>query len=204
MDLETFDETVAKTDEDPFFSQRSGHLRFGCRPHRRVEDLGMEIFPPDQQMPEALRARQKAEIDKWWPLIRQRISKRNDLQAVRELEADVRLGGSSRRSPRPCWAVDLAAFIVLCEEAGFDGVGIHDHPSNGRDAYLALARACRTTQRLRLFPATSSPLVRHPLILASLTHSLDEIAPERMSREQEHVLNSCLLPSLQKADLERG
>ena len=74
---------------------------------------------------------------------------------------------------------DLAAFIVRCEEAGFDGVGIHDHPSSGRDAYLALALACRATQRLRLFPATSSPLVRHPLVLASLAHSLDEIAPGR-------------------------
>jgi 5,10-methylenetetrahydromethanopterin reductase len=74
---------------------------------------------------------------------------------------------------------DLTAFIVRCEEAGFDGVGIHDHPSSGRDAYLALALACRATQRLRLFPATSSPLVRHPLVLASLAHSLDEIAPGR-------------------------
>jgi 5,10-methylenetetrahydromethanopterin reductase len=74
---------------------------------------------------------------------------------------------------------ELAAFIVRCEQAGFDGVGIHDHPSSGRDAYLALALACRATQRLRLFPATSSPLVRHPLVLASLAHSLDEIAPGR-------------------------
>jgi 5,10-methylenetetrahydromethanopterin reductase len=74
---------------------------------------------------------------------------------------------------------DLAAFIVRCEEAGFDGVGIHDHPSSGRDAYVALALACRATQRLSLFPATSSPLVRHPLVLASLAHSLEEIAPGR-------------------------
>ena len=74
---------------------------------------------------------------------------------------------------------ELAAFIARCEDAGFDGVGIHDHPSSGRDAYLALALACRATQRLRLFPATSSPLVRHPLVLASLAHSLDEIAPGR-------------------------
>jgi 5,10-methylenetetrahydromethanopterin reductase len=74
---------------------------------------------------------------------------------------------------------DLAAFIARCEQAGFDGVGIHDHPSSGRDAYLALALACRATQRLQLFPATSSPLVRHPLVLASLAHSLDEIAPGR-------------------------
>jgi 5,10-methylenetetrahydromethanopterin reductase len=74
---------------------------------------------------------------------------------------------------------DVAEFIVRCEVAGFDGVGIHDHPSSGRDAYLALALACRATQRLRLLPATSSPLVRHPLVLASLAHSLDEIAPGR-------------------------
>jgi 5,10-methylenetetrahydromethanopterin reductase len=74
---------------------------------------------------------------------------------------------------------DLSAFIVRCEAAGFNGVGVHDHPSSGRDAYLALALAGRATSRLRLFPATSSPLVRHPLLLASLTHSLDEIAPGR-------------------------
>src|SRR5438105_1424972 len=36
---------------------------------------------------------------------------------------------------------DLAAFVARCEAAGFDGVGIHDHPSSGRDAYLALALA---------------------------------------------------------------
>jgi 5,10-methylenetetrahydromethanopterin reductase len=74
---------------------------------------------------------------------------------------------------------DLAAFVARCEDAGFDGVGIHDHPSSGRDAYLALALAARATSRLRLFPATSSPLVRHPLVLASLAHSLEEIAPGR-------------------------
>lgn len=75
---------------------------------------------------------------------------------------------------------ELAAFIARCEAAGFDGVGIHDHPSSGRDAYLALALAAQATRRLRLFPATSSPLVRHPLVLASLAHSLDEVAPGRI------------------------
>src|SRR5215475_175641 len=74
---------------------------------------------------------------------------------------------------------DLAEFVVRCEEAGFDGVGIHDHPSSGRDAYLALALAGQATRRLQLFPAASSPSVRHPLLLASLAHSLDEIAPGR-------------------------
>ena len=32
---------------------------------------------------------------------------------------------------------ELAAFVARYEEAGFGGVGIHDHPSSGRDTYLA-------------------------------------------------------------------
>jgi len=74
---------------------------------------------------------------------------------------------------------EVAAFSARCEAAGLDGVGIHDHPSSGRDAYLALALAARATSRLRLFPATSSPVVRHPLLLASLAQSLEELAPGR-------------------------
>jgi 5,10-methylenetetrahydromethanopterin reductase len=74
----------------------------------------------------------------------------------------------------------LADFIAGCEAAGFDGVGVHDHPHAGRDAYLTLALAAQRTRRLRLYPATSSPNVRHPLLLASLAHSLDEIAPRRV------------------------
>jgi len=74
---------------------------------------------------------------------------------------------------------DVAAFVARCEDAGFDGVGIHDHPSSGRDAYLALTLAAQATRQLRLFPATSSPQVRHPLVLASLANSLAEVAPGR-------------------------
>jgi tripartite-type tricarboxylate transporter receptor subunit TctC len=37
---------------------------------RRLADLGRESFPREQQTPEALAALQKAEIDKWWPIIR--------------------------------------------------------------------------------------------------------------------------------------
>jgi tripartite-type tricarboxylate transporter receptor subunit TctC len=37
---------------------------------KRLADQGMEIPPMDQQSPEALRALQQAEIDKWWPIIK--------------------------------------------------------------------------------------------------------------------------------------
>jgi tripartite-type tricarboxylate transporter receptor subunit TctC len=36
----------------------------------RLVDLGQEIFPRDQQTPEALGAFHKAEIEKWWPIIK--------------------------------------------------------------------------------------------------------------------------------------
>ena len=37
---------------------------------KRMTELGLEIPPRDQQTPEALFAFQKAEIEKWWPLIK--------------------------------------------------------------------------------------------------------------------------------------
>jgi tripartite-type tricarboxylate transporter receptor subunit TctC len=37
----------------------------------RLADLAQEIFPLDQQTPEALGAFQKAEIEKWWPIIKE-------------------------------------------------------------------------------------------------------------------------------------
>jgi tripartite-type tricarboxylate transporter receptor subunit TctC len=36
----------------------------------RFSDLGLQIFPPERQTPEALAAFQKAEIEKWWPIIK--------------------------------------------------------------------------------------------------------------------------------------
>jgi tripartite-type tricarboxylate transporter receptor subunit TctC len=36
----------------------------------RLAELGQKIFPRDQQTPEALGAFQKAEIEKWWPIIK--------------------------------------------------------------------------------------------------------------------------------------
>jgi tripartite-type tricarboxylate transporter receptor subunit TctC len=37
---------------------------------QRIADLGLELPPRDQQTPEYLAAYQKAEIEKWWPIIK--------------------------------------------------------------------------------------------------------------------------------------
>jgi len=37
---------------------------------KRLAAIGQDIFPPDQQTPEALAAFQKSEVEKWWPIIK--------------------------------------------------------------------------------------------------------------------------------------
>jgi 5,10-methylenetetrahydromethanopterin reductase len=76
--------------------------------------------------------------------------------------------------------VETAEFIAGCETAGFSGVGVHDHQHSGRDVYLTLALAAQRTSKLNLYPATTNPVTRHPGVLASLAHTLEEIAPGRV------------------------
>jgi 5,10-methylenetetrahydromethanopterin reductase len=72
-----------------------------------------------------------------------------------------------------------ADFIAECEAAGFHGVGVHDHQHAGRDVYVTLALAAQRTSRVVLYPATTNPVTRHPGVLASLAHSMEEVAPGR-------------------------
>ena len=89
------------------------------------------------------------------------------------LKIDIRVpvGGS---------VVETAEFAVKCEQAGFDGVGIIDHQHTGRDVFLAMALAADRTRRVTLYPAVTNPVTRHPMVLASIAQSLEEIAPHRV------------------------
>jgi 5,10-methylenetetrahydromethanopterin reductase len=74
---------------------------------------------------------------------------------------------------------EVTDFVRRCEGAGLNGVGIHDHHHSGRDVYVALAHAASRTNQIRLYPATSNTVTRHPLVLAALANSLEEVAPGR-------------------------
>ena len=49
--------TIVETLDDPTVKQR-------------LRDVGQDIFPREQQTAAALGAKQKAEIEKWWPIIK--------------------------------------------------------------------------------------------------------------------------------------
>jgi tripartite-type tricarboxylate transporter receptor subunit TctC len=55
--IDTLNAAVVETLADPSVRQR-------------FADLGHEIWPRDKQTPEALAAQQKAEIEKWWPIVK--------------------------------------------------------------------------------------------------------------------------------------
>jgi 5,10-methylenetetrahydromethanopterin reductase len=89
------------------------------------------------------------------------------------IKADIRIPAGR---PVP----ELADFARRCEDAGLHGAGFHDHHHTGRDAYVALAAAALSTERLTLYPATSNVVTRHPLVLAALAQSVAELAPGRV------------------------
>ena len=49
---------------------RSGRPADDPAVQKRFADLGQDIWPREQRTPEALAAHHKAEIDKWWPIIK--------------------------------------------------------------------------------------------------------------------------------------
>lgn len=73
---------------------------------------------------------------------------------------------------------EVVDFGAGCERAGFHGVGIHGHHHSGRDVYVTLTAAA--TSRLVLYPATTNPVTRHPLVLAATANALTEVAPGRV------------------------
>jgi tripartite-type tricarboxylate transporter receptor subunit TctC len=50
-------DAVVKTLDDPVYQ-------------KKLDDLSQDIFPREQQTPEALGTYQKSEIEKWWPIIK--------------------------------------------------------------------------------------------------------------------------------------
>ena len=81
----------------------------------------------------------------------------------------------------PCAPVsEVAKFVGLCEEAGFDGVGILDSQMLERDVFVSMAVAAQATSRIRLASAVLNPMTRHLSVIASAAKTVSELAPGRV------------------------
>ena len=69
----------------------------------------------------------------------------------------------------------------LAERAGFDLVGIQDHPYQRRylDTFTLLAAVAAVTERVGLFPDVANLPLRHPAMLAKAAASLDLLSGGR-------------------------
>ena len=69
----------------------------------------------------------------------------------------------------------------LAERAGFDLIGIQDHPYQRRylDTFTLLAALATTTERVGLFPDVASLPLRHPAMLAKAAASIDLLSGGR-------------------------
>jgi 5,10-methylenetetrahydromethanopterin reductase len=73
----------------------------------------------------------------------------------------------------------IGPVVKLGEQMGFDLIGLADSPGLAFDPYVALTLAALQTSRVRLGPGVTNPQTRHPLILANLAASLEQLAPGR-------------------------
>ena len=65
------------------------------------------------------------------------------------------------------------------EDYGYDALVVPDTQSIWRELYVTLTVMALATQRVKLWPAVSNPLTRHPAVAASGIASIDELSGGR-------------------------
>jgi 5,10-methylenetetrahydromethanopterin reductase len=106
--------------------------------------------------------------------------------------------------PVPRRTVDLA---VRAEARGFDGLLLADSETLVGDPYVELALAARETRSLRLGPAVTNPVTRHPAVTAAAVATLQAESDGRavvvLGRGDSAVRQVGLRPAT-TAELEEG
>src|ERR1700710_976058 len=71
--------------------------------------------------------------------------------------------------------------IALAERLGYDRAWVYDTPQQSPDVWMTLALAAERTERIGLGPGVLVPALRHPMVNASATASLEAMAPGRVA-----------------------
>jgi 5,10-methylenetetrahydromethanopterin reductase len=69
--------------------------------------------------------------------------------------------------------------IALAEELGYERAWVYDTPQQSPDVWMTLALAAERTERIGLGPGVLVPSLRHPMVNAAATATLEALAPGR-------------------------
>jgi 5,10-methylenetetrahydromethanopterin reductase len=71
--------------------------------------------------------------------------------------------------------------VRVAEELGYARAWLYDTPQQSEDVWLTLALAAQNTSRIGLGPGVLVPSLRHPMVNARQTRTLQRIAPGRLA-----------------------
>lgn len=71
--------------------------------------------------------------------------------------------------------------IAVAEELGYATAWLYDTPQQSPDVWMTLAEAALKTSRIGLGPGVLVPSLRHPMVNAAATQTLQRLAPGRVS-----------------------
>lgn len=74
-----------------------------------------------------------------------------------------------------------AADIAFAEQLGYTGAWLYDTPQQSPDVWMTLTEAALKTTRIGLGPGVLVPSLRHPMVNAAATQTLQRLAPGRVS-----------------------
>lgn len=77
----------------------------------------------------------------------------------------------------PLWKIDLLAYLI--EEMGLSGVWLSEHPHN-RSSFITASLLLKRVGQLWIGVGVVNPYTINPFVIAQLTASLTEIAPNRV------------------------
>lgn len=70
--------------------------------------------------------------------------------------------------------------VAVAEELGYKRAWLYDTPQQSPDVWMALALAAERTSRIQLGPGVLIPTLRHPMVNAAGTATLEAMAPGRV------------------------
>jgi 5,10-methylenetetrahydromethanopterin reductase len=77
--------------------------------------------------------------------------------------------------------LDTPDEVVLAEELGYERAWLYDTPQQSPDVWMTLALAAERTERIGLGPGVLVPALRHPMVNAAGTATLEALAPGRVA-----------------------